>query len=131
MHFPSFLAPAAMLAVAVAAAPAEAAEVRAFSPQAFAAAQAQGRPILIDVYADWCPTCRRQEPMIAELVAAPAYRDLIVFKLNFDEQKDDWRRLGVRRQSTLIAFSGRNETGRSVGDTNRDSLARLIRSTLG
>ncbi len=107
-----------------------AAEVRPFSAQAFAAAQAQGRPILVDVYADWCPTCRRQQPLVAELIAAPAYRNLIMFKLNVDEQKDDWRRLGVRRQSTLIAFNGRNETGRSVGDTNANSIARLIRSTL-
>ncbi len=131
MKFWHSVAPVAVIAAAVAAVPAYAADVRPFNAKAFAAAQAQGRAIVVDVYADWCPTCKRQEPLIAELIAAPAYRNLIVFKLNFDEQKADWRRLGVRRQSTLIAFKGRNETGRSVGDTNRLSIARLIRSALG
>ena len=29
-----------------------------FEAEAFAAAQAEGRPILVDITASWCPTCR-------------------------------------------------------------------------
>ena len=36
------------------------------------------------------------------------------------------RRVGARVQSTLITFKGGKETGRSVGDTNRGSLATLL-----
>lgn len=108
---------------------AQAAERRAFDRAAFEAAQAQGRPILVDVYADWCPTCRAQAPVIDEVVKAPAHADLVVFKLNFDKQKADWRRMGVRRQSTLIAFKGHNETGRLVAQTDRDAIAALVATT--
>jgi len=36
----------------------------------------------------------------------------------------------VRTQSTLIAYKGDRETGRSVGDTNRASIAALLDATL-
>lgn len=32
----------------------------------------------------------------------------------------------MRTQSTLIVFKGKQETGRSTGDTNADSIAALL-----
>jgi thiol:disulfide interchange protein len=32
-----------------------------FTPDAFAAAQATGKPVLVEVHADWCPVCTRLE----------------------------------------------------------------------
>lgn len=112
------------------AAAASAAEVRPFDAKVFAAAQAQGRPILVDVHADWCPTCRAQAPIVDAIVAAPEYRRLLVLKLDFDKQKPDWKRLKVQRQSTLIAFRGPVETGRSVADTRPEAIAAVIHSTV-
>lgn len=111
-------------------APAHAAEQRPFDRAAFEAAQAAGRPILVDVYADWCPTCRAQAPAVAAAIGGAQYRQLVVFKLNFDKQKADWRQMGVQRQSTLIAFNGRRETGRVVGETDPTAIAQLIATTL-
>jgi hypothetical protein len=50
--------------------------------------------------------------------------------VDFDDQKDAVKSFGVRTQSTLIAFKGDKETGRSVGDTNRSSIAALLDKTL-
>jgi len=36
----------------------------------------------------------------------------------------------AQSQSTLIAFRGKTETGRSVGDTGPSSIAALVKSTL-
>lgn len=127
----NFLVPVAAVAMAASATPAVAAQFRPFDTRAFAAAQAQGRPILVDVSAEWCSTCRVQEKHIAKITRDPAFARLIVFKLNYDTQKAERRRLKVPRQSTLIAFRGRRETGRSVADTNPGSLEALIRKALG
>lgn len=129
MNF-NLLAPSVAIAVAVAATPAAAAQFRPFDTRAFAAAQAQGRPILVDVSAKWCSTCRVQEKHIAKIARDPAFAKLIVFKLDYDTQKAERRRLKVPRQSTLIVFRGRRETGRSVADTNPRSLQALIRKAL-
>lgn len=97
-----------------------------FTQQAFAAAQKEGKPILVDVAADWCPVCAKQHPIIAQLASDPAFRDFVFYKVDFDTQKDVVRSLNVRWQSTLIAFRGAAESGRSTGDTNPDSIRALL-----
>lgn len=112
------------------AAPATAAEVRQFDEQALAAAQSQGRPVLVDVYADWCSVCRVQHGHINAIIADPAYDRLLVLRLNYDTQKTQRRALNVPRQSTLIAYNGRVETGRVIAATDRGVIAALLQSTL-
>lgn len=120
-----------LLALAVTAPTAAfAAEFRAFDQTAFAAAQAAGRPILVEVAADWCPVCRAQAPIIRQSAADPAFEDLVVFRIDYDSQREAWRSLGARQQSTLIAFAGARETDRAVGVTDTRRIAALMRSTV-
>jgi thioredoxin 1 len=107
----------------------QAATIRPFTTAAFQAAQAAGQPILVDVYAPWCPVCRAQAPVITRLMRDPANAGLVVFRIDFDEQKAEQRPLRVTGQSTLIAFRGRNETGRLQGVTDAERIATLIAST--
>jgi thiol:disulfide interchange protein len=120
----------AAAAMTVIASPATAAQVRPFDARILAQAQAQGRPILIDVYADWCSVCKVQHKHLSEIASSPAYKNLIVLRLNYDTQKAERRKLKVPLQSTLIAFNGRNERGRLVASTDREVISRLVRSTL-
>ncbi|WP_237478064.1 thioredoxin family protein [Lichenibacterium dinghuense] len=122
------LAPA-LLALSLPAA-ASAAEVAPFTPAAFAAAKAAGRPILVDVTAPWCPTCKAQRPILSNLEAQPKFKDLVVLDVDFDSQKDALRQLGARMQSTLIAFKGDRETARSTGETRPEPIAKLLDSAL-
>lgn len=109
---------------------ASAAEVEPFTPAAFDAAKAAGKPILIDVSAPWCPTCKAQHPILSNLEAQPKFKDLVVLDVDFDSQKDVLRRFGVRMQSTLIAFKGDRETARSTGETGAAPIAKLLDSAL-
>ena len=124
-----FLAVFATLAL-IGSLPAGAAEWKPFDAAAFAEAQKAGKPILVDIFAVWCPTCRAQNPILTQLTREPKYNDLVVFKVDFDTQKADVRALNATSQSTLIAYKGEKETARSVGDTNPASIAALIDSAL-
>ena len=110
--------------------PAFATETRTFDSGSFAAAQKAGKPILVAIHASWCPTCKAQKPILSELMAEPKFKDLIYFVVDFDSQKDAVKFFGARMQSTLIAFKGTTETGRSVGDTERSSIAALLNKTI-
>lgn len=125
----STLSLGAAAAVTLMVSQASAAEFRPFNEKEFAAAQAAGKPILVDVAASWCPVCKAQKPVIDKLAAEPRFDKLMVFHLDFDQQKPQWRALGASRQSTLIAFRGSKETGRSVGDADPKSIERLLAST--
>ena len=121
---------AAVAASASFTAPAFATETRTFDAQSFAAAQKAGKPIFVAIHASWCPTCKAQKPILSELMSEPKFNDLVYFVVDFDSQKDAVRFFGARMQSTLIAFKGETETGRSVGDTDRASIAALLNKTL-
>ncbi|GJD28784.1 hypothetical protein PMNALOAF_0013 [Methylobacterium adhaesivum] len=111
-------------------APARAGEVVPFEAEAFAAAQKAGRPILVEVSAPWCPICKSQKPILAKLAADPRFKDLVIFDVDFDSRKDVLRRFDARMQSTLIAFKGAVETGRSVGETQPEWIEGLVEKTL-
>jgi len=126
----SLLVAAAAAVALLGALPASAAEWKPFTQADFAAAKKDGKSILVDIFAPWCPTCRAQNPILTQLTREPEFKDLVVFKIDFDTQKPDVRELKATSQSTLIAFKGDAETARSVGDTNPASIATLVKSAL-
>lgn len=120
-----FTLPLALLATAATAQP-----VKPFSLPALKAAQAAGDPVLVDVFAPWCPTCRAQAPTIDALANNPATRRLVIFRLDYDHQDAEKAFLHVNKQSTLIAYRGGHEVGRSLGITDPQQINALAFSTL-
>ena len=125
-----FAALLAATAVAAVAAPASAAAIQPCSEAAFHAAQAKGESILVDAQADWCPICHLQAPTLKKLSNDPAYSKLVILRLNYDTQVAEKQALGIRMQSTLIAFKGGKETGRSVGVTSASQITALAQTAL-
>ena len=101
-----------------------------YSITAFKAAQKAGKPILVDVHADWCPTCRRQTPTIVEISSDPAFAKLVIFKIDFDKQVVEREALNARKQSTLIVYKGSIEKGRATGIVDRGDIRKLAAAAL-
>ncbi|HTV87070.1 MAG TPA: thioredoxin family protein [Dyella sp.] len=121
-----YLIALALLVTAVA----HAQPIQPFSMNALKAAQAAGQPILVDAYASWCPTCRKQAPTIDALSNDPAFAKLLILRLDYDNQTAEKRALGITQQSTLIVFHGTKETGREVGVTDPGQIRMLAKSAL-
>jgi thioredoxin 1 len=109
---------------------ARAAEVSSFTEADFAAAQAADRPILVAIQAPWCPTCAAQRPILQQIEAQGAYKNLRVLLVDFDTQKDVVRQMHATMQSTLVVFHGAKETARSVGDTNPETIKATVARSL-
>lgn len=101
---------------------AQASETKAFTPASFEAAKKAGGPILVEVTAPWCPTCKAQKPILSELTAQPKFSKLTTFQVDFDSQKDALKLLGVQMQSTLISYKDGKEVGRSTGVTEKSAI---------
>lgn len=97
-----------------------------FDQLAFDAAQAAGAPVLVEVTASWCPVCKAQAPILSHLKSESKFKDLVSFNIDFDSQKDLLKKFNVQKQSTLIAFKGKQEMGRSTGDTKAVSIETLL-----
>jgi thiol-disulfide isomerase/thioredoxin len=105
---------------------ASAMDKKPFDQSAFEADQAAGKPILVEVTAPWCPVCKAQAPILARLKSDPKFKDLVSFNIDFDTQKDLLQKFNVQKQSTLIVFTGKQEIGRSTGDSNAASIEALL-----
>jgi thioredoxin 1 len=107
------------------------ADVMPFTTQAFQDAQNADKPILIEIHASWCPTCKEQKAILNNLLLPePKFKDMVVLRVDFDSQKNVVSEFGARMQSTLIVYRGKKELGRSVGDTDPDSIAALLEKAL-
>lgn len=107
-----------------------AAPIQPFSTAALKAAQAAGEPVLVDAYASWCPTCRKQAPTIDAMAKDPAFAKLVILRLDYDNQTAEKSALGITQQSTLIAYHGDKEVGRTVGITDPEQIKSLAQSAL-
>jgi thiol-disulfide isomerase/thioredoxin len=110
--------------IALIALPFGAQAAQSFNAKTFQQAQAAGKTILVDVYASWCPVCRKQQPIIQSI--SQRRPNLVVYRVDFDRDKDALKRFRVQSQSTLIVFKGKNEVSRSVGDTDPSRVQALI-----
>lgn len=103
-------------------------EKKSYDAAAFKASQDAGQAILIDVYAPWCPTCQAQRKVLDGLKDNAAYKDITIYEVDFDTQLDALKTFKAQNQSTLIAFKGTKETGRSVGATKQEAIEDLLKS---
>ena len=63
-------------------------EAKPFDAAAFKASQDAGQAILIDVYAPWCPTCQARRKVLDRLKDNAAYKNVVVYDVDFDTQTD-------------------------------------------
>ncbi|MEM6584952.1 MAG: thioredoxin domain-containing protein [Pseudomonadota bacterium] len=96
----------------------------------FMMAQKKGKTIVVDVYADWCPTCRAQAPILNELRVEKQSSDVLFVKVNYDEEKDFLRQHRIPRQSTILVFKGMEEVERSIAQTDRSTLRGVVLGAL-
>jgi thioredoxin-like negative regulator of GroEL len=107
-----------------------AAERSVFEPVAFEAARAAGKPILVHITAPWCGECKQQKPIVAALAETSEFKNLVVFDVDFDTQKNALRQLNVRTQSTLVIFKDGAEVDRAVGITRKEAIESVMRKAL-
>jgi thioredoxin 1 len=89
-----------------------------------------GLPTIVFFHADWCPTCKVQQPLVQELLKEPRMKNVTVFLADYDKEKDLKKKLRVSSQSTFVVFKAGKEVARSTGQTNKDELAATFAKAL-
>ena len=81
--------------------------------------------ILVDFWAPWCGPCRMQTPIL-EKIASSDDIDVVIAKLNTDDNPTIAQKMGIISIPTLILFKDGKEAERFVGvqpeDVLRDKL---------
>ena len=90
----------------------------------------EGKPVLVAIHADWCSTCLTQDKFLNSLLKTSPYNNLHVLRVDFDKQKKIIRAFKAQWQSTLIVFKDGKEVDRSTADTDKHSIALMLRKAL-
>jgi thiol-disulfide isomerase/thioredoxin len=100
---------------------AHAIDIRPYSPELLASEQKADKAVALHFHADWCPTCRAQEKVFNGWQGDSAVPGTLLI-VNYDNERELRRKLGVRTQSTVIVFKGETEKARVAGDTDPQAL---------
>lgn len=83
------------------------------------------KPVLVDFWASWCMPCRMVSPILDEL-ATERPDQVVVAKLNVDENPSVAAQYGVMSIPTIIRFERGQEVSRVVGAMPKAELVRKL-----
>ena len=98
----------------------------AFTEARFQALQNDGALIMVDIHADWCPTCATQQKLLDDYQAAHPDRVLHRLLVDFDKQKEWVKHFKAPRQSTLLLYRGTQQKWFAVAETRAEEIAKAI-----
>jgi thioredoxin 1 len=101
--------------------PAHALETAPYTPQALQAKQQAGEVVGLHFHAKWCPTCLVQEKVFNTFKGDATVPGTLLV-VDYDQERELKRELGVRSQSTLIIYKGKEQKHRSGGVTEAAAL---------
>ena len=87
------------------------------------------KPCIIDFYADWCGPCKRVAPVLVEL--AEQYKnDLIIYKINVDNEKELAMAFGIQSIPTLLFIPKTGTPQVSQGALSKEQFVEQIENFL-
>lgn len=80
-----------------------------------------GKPVIVDMWAEWCGPCRMLTPIVEEMAKDYEGR-AVIGKLNVDDNPEVTAKYGVRNIPTVLFFKGGEVADKQVGAVPKSAL---------
>ena len=108
---------------------AHAAGITPYEPDTFAKTLSEGA-VIVHVFADWCPVCKAQKPLLAALASDPKLATIRFVAVNFDKDKEFLKMYKVANQSVIVIFKAGKEIARLAGTTDAAKIRDAVLQSL-
>ena len=85
---------------------------------------AENNTLLLDFWAEWCGPCRLIAPAVEQI--AEEREDILVGKVDVDEQMDLAKQFGITSIPTLILLEKGQVKAQSLGYRTKEELLRIL-----
>lgn len=89
-----------------------------------AVVESSKKPVVLDFWAQWCGPCKMMSPIVDEF--AGEHEEIIVGKVNVDEEPDLAARFRIVSIPTLVVLQDGKEVNRSIGVITKEEIAELV-----
>ena len=86
--------------------------------------KAEKKTVLLDFYADWCGPCRMVAPIVHEI--ADEREDIVVGKINVDEQPELAQAFGVMSIPTLVVLKNGEVVNQAMGARSKAQILTML-----
>ena len=87
------------------------------------------KPIVVDFWAPWCTPCLQVSPVLEE-ISDEMSNEIVIAKLNIDEEVNTGTKFGIRGVPTMLLFISGEVKATKVGATTKSNIISWIKENI-
>ena len=89
----------------------------------------ENKLVLVDFWAPWCTPCKQIAPILEE-ISDEMSNEVVIAKLNIDEEVNTGTKFGIRGIPTMLLFKSGELKATKVGATTKSNIVSWIKENI-
>lgn len=96
-----------------------------YTKEAFERSQEKGEKVMLQAYASWCPVCKNEDKVFANLEKEDLFKNITYYQADFDKESELKKQFKIMSPGTVILFDGKKELRRTAEANTEENVKNL------